>query len=57
MADVDAFHQEENIFGDVGGVIGDALQVMGDEHQIHRARGQNASTAQSPAFLPSVTGR
>jgi len=29
MADVDAFHQEQHVLGNVGGVIGDALQVCG----------------------------
>ena len=37
MADVDALHQEENILGDISGVIGDALQIMSDEHQVHSA--------------------
>src|SRR6185437_8443578 len=34
VADVDAFHQEQHVFGDVGGVIGDALQVADHYHQI-----------------------
>jgi len=37
MADVDALDQEQNVFGDVGGVVGDALQVMGDEHEVDGA--------------------
>jgi len=39
---VDALDQEKNIFGDVGGVISDALQIVSDEHQIHGARNGGA---------------
>ena len=31
MADVNALYQEQYVFGDVGGVIGDALQIA-DHH-------------------------
>jgi hypothetical protein len=42
VPDVDSLHQEQNVLRDVGGVIGDALQVVCDEHQIHGARNGGA---------------
>ena len=38
MPDVHAFHHEEGILGDVGGMVGDALQVPRDENEIDRLR-------------------
>ena len=38
MPHVDAFHQEQDIFRDVGGVVGDALQIVGDKHQVDGPR-------------------
>src|ERR1700689_2669648 len=34
MPDVDPFHQEQHVFGDVGGVVGNALQVTDHHHQV-----------------------
>ena len=39
MTDVRAAHPEDHIFGDVGGVIGDALQIAGDQQGIERLAG------------------
>src|SRR5437660_9724618 len=36
VADVSALHPEDDIFGDVCGVVGDALQIAGDEQRIER---------------------
>ena len=36
MPDIHAFDQEKNIFRDIGGVVGDALQIVRDENQIER---------------------
>src|ERR1700690_2112878 len=35
MTNVQAAHPENNVFGNVGGVIGDALQVAGGEDELH----------------------
>jgi hypothetical protein len=35
VADVFAQHHEDDVFGDVGGVVADALKVPGDQDQIH----------------------
>ena len=37
VTDVHALHQEEHIFRDVGGMVGDALQIPRHEDQIQRA--------------------
>src|ERR1039458_833282 len=37
VADVDALHREEHVLGDVGRMVGDALQVLRDEHEGDRA--------------------
>ena len=34
VTDVNAFDQEENILGDIGGVVGKALQVARHKHQV-----------------------
>jgi hypothetical protein len=34
VANIHAFHEEDDIFGNIGGVISDALEVAGDEHQV-----------------------
>src|SRR5436190_24051206 len=34
MPDVDAFHQEQHILGDVGGMVSDTLQAPGNPDQI-----------------------
>src|SRR4029077_10289633 len=34
VANVGALHPEDYVFGDVGGVVGDALQVAGDEQGV-----------------------
>ena len=34
VPNVNAFDQEENVFGDVGGVVGDAFQIANDGEQI-----------------------
>src|ERR1700691_1060662 len=34
VADVGALHPEDYVFGDVGGVVGDALQVAGHEQSV-----------------------
>src|ERR1039457_3695719 len=34
VTDVDALHEEDHVFGDVGGVVADALQVAGHEDQV-----------------------
>ncbi len=36
MTHVNALHQEDHVFRNVGGVIGNALQISGNEHQIDR---------------------
>src|SRR5579864_8091228 len=36
VADVGALYPEDDIFGDVGGVVCDALQIAGDEQGIER---------------------
>ena len=36
VADVGALHPEDDVFGDVGGVVGDSLQVAGHEQRIER---------------------
>src|ERR1019366_5063668 len=34
MPDVDPLHQKQYVFGDVGGVVGDPLQIADDHHQV-----------------------
>jgi hypothetical protein len=34
VSDVDALHQEDDVLGDVGGVVADALEVAGDEDEV-----------------------
>ena len=34
MTDVSAFHDEDHVFGDVRGMVADALEVPGDENQL-----------------------
>ena len=36
MADVGAEDPEDYVFGDVGGVVGDALEIAGDEKGVER---------------------
>src|SRR5579872_69677 len=36
MPDIDTFYQKQYVFGDVGGMISDALQVARHSQQIHR---------------------
>src|SRR5579862_1122253 len=35
MADVDTFYQKQSVLGNVGGMVGDPLQIVGNEHQVH----------------------
>ena len=34
MAHIDAFDKEKNVLGNVGGVIGNSLQIVRDKNQI-----------------------
>src|SRR6266566_9901315 len=38
MADVLALDEVDDVFGDVGGVVADALEVLGDENQFERGK-------------------
>jgi len=38
MADVDTTYQEDDVLGDIGGVIGDALEVPRHEHEVDSSR-------------------
>src|SRR6266702_7759228 len=38
VADVDAFDEVENVFGDVGGVVGDAFEASDHGHQVKALR-------------------
>src|SRR2546429_6472328 len=38
MADVLALDEVDDVFGDVGGVVADALEVLGDEDQFERGK-------------------
>ena len=40
MADVGAAHPEDDVFGDVGGVVAYALEVAGDDERVERLRSQ-----------------
>ena len=34
VADVDAIDEKQHVLGDIGGVVGDALEIVGYEHQV-----------------------
>ena len=38
MADVLALDQVDDVFGDVGGVVADAFEILGDEDQFERGK-------------------
>jgi len=38
VADVNAFDEVENVFGDVGGVVGDAFEAPNHGHQVNALR-------------------
>jgi len=52
VANVYAIHQKENIFGYVGRVVGNALQIVGDEHQVNaRVNGTGVLLHEADQFL------
>ncbi|HYL36113.1 MAG TPA: hypothetical protein VEV17_09400 [Bryobacteraceae bacterium] len=42
MAQVDTFYQQHSILGKVGGMVGDPLQIVRHENQVHGGRDRSA---------------
>ena len=41
MTDILTRNDKKDVLGDIGGVIADALEVPGDEHQLERRRNRS----------------